>query len=583
MGIKDKADLAVRYAFSALILFMFVGISGSAASERRVALVIGNSSYTAVTALKNPKNDAQDMAATLSDLGYEVVVELDTSQSEMLRALRDFQQDARTSAVAIVYFAGHGIEVEKQNYLIPTDARLQSDLDIPFETIPLDNVVFAASGASELSLVILDACRNNPFANQMAGGTRSIGRGLASVEPKLNTVVAYAAKAGTVAYDGDDRNSPYTEALLHALKTPNLEIGLFLRSVRDRVHGLTGGQQEPFWYGSLSSRKLFLNASAPVEPKQTPQAEPALAPDAPRMNLAEQEAVWNSIKDTRDPDLLSTFLEIYPDSAFAPFAKHRLNKLNQSVPTPEPELAPSPPLALDEAAQKAEPKAQQFALSDQAPKVGRDLAPIAQKSAASANQTLRLLASLPVNRYRPSAVPTGFAATTSDALPVVPTEEPLKRNELRDIQERLTILGFKPGPIDGLFGSRTRTAIKTYEQQVGLTSSGEATQSTLIRLRRAISDDDVAAFRAQQAERRKIAQQRAAARRAREQQEAAQKAAAQQAAAVKAAEQAAAKKAAERRARRNRRDDDDDDDNGSSNSGSSNDSGGGSGCSGFSC
>lgn len=577
MGIKYKIMAAVRYGVSALILCMFAAIFGAAAaSDRRVALVIGNSSYSAVTALKNPKNDAQDMAATLRDLGYEVVIELDTSQSEMLRALRDFQQDARTSSVAIVYFAGHGIEVEKQNYLIPTDARLQSDLDIPFETIPLDNVVFAASGASELSLVILDACRNNPFASQMAGGTRSIGRGLASVEPKLNTVVAYAAKAGTVAYDGDDRNSPYTEALLHALKTPNLEIGLFLRSVRDRVHGLTGGQQEPFWYGSLSSRKLFLNASAPVEPEQIP--EPAFEPDAPRENLAEQEAVWNSIKDTSDPDLLATFLEIYPDSAFAPFARHRLNKLNQNEAKPDLELAPIAPLALNDAAPKAEPKAQTIALSDQAPKVGRDLAPIAQLNAASANQALRLFAALPINQYRPNAVPAGFAAATLDALPVVPSEKPLERNELREIQERLTILGFKPGPIDGLFGNRTRTAIKTYEQQAGLTSSGEATQSTLIRLRRAISDDDVAAFRAKQAELRKIAQQRAAAARLAREREAAQKAAAQQAAAVKAAEAAAAEKAAKRRERRNRRDDDDDNGSGGSKS-----SGGSSGCSGFSC
>ena len=170
----------------------------------------------------------------------------------------------------MVYYAGHGIEVDQRNYLVPVDAELGSDHDVEYETVPLDLVVRAAERASGLRLVILDACRDNPFAASMrrAGTTRSIGRGLARVEPAGSTLVAYAAKGGTVAADGDGRNSPYTEALLAHLEEPGLEVGMMFRRVRDAVLASTRRRQEPFVYGSLSSEMVYLKAPPVTRPAQ---------------------------------------------------------------------------------------------------------------------------------------------------------------------------------------------------------------------------------------------------------------------------------------------------------------------------
>ena len=253
--------------------FLVVTFCNPALAERsQVALVIGNAAYESVPALRNPRNDAEDVSEALKAIGFDVTVAFDADQLSMLHSLRTFQTKSRDADVALIFYAGHGMEVGKQNYLIPTDATLKSDRDLPFETIKMDDLVFAASGASELSLVILDACRNNPFAQKMeqSSAYRSVGRGLAEVEPQGNTIVAYSAKAGTIAADGAGRNSPYAEALLAVLDEPNVEVGLLFRRVRDEVIEATRGRQEPFWYGSLSSKELFLNASVDVEEPQKP-------------------------------------------------------------------------------------------------------------------------------------------------------------------------------------------------------------------------------------------------------------------------------------------------------------------------
>ena len=226
----------------------------------RVALVIGNASYEHAPALANPLNDAADMGAALERLGFAVTRLENGSDAEMRRGLNEFRRAASASEVAVVFYAGHGIEVDGRNFLVPVDARLATDQDVEYEAIPLELAQRAVERASGLRLVILDACRENPFAVSMqrAGATRSIGRGLARVEPSGETLVAYAAKEGTVASDGDGRNSPYSEALLRFLEEPNLEVMFMLRKVRDAVLASTGGSQEPFWYGSLSSRGVYL-------------------------------------------------------------------------------------------------------------------------------------------------------------------------------------------------------------------------------------------------------------------------------------------------------------------------------------
>ena len=174
--------------------------------------------------------------------------------AETRRALRDFADRARDADIAVVYYAGHGIEVDGANYLIPVDAKLERDTDVYDEALSLDRVLVAIEPAKQLRLVILDACRDNPFSKTMKRtiASRAIGQGLAKVEPTSpNTLIAYSAKAGSTAADGDGKNSPFTPALAKHLATPGLDVRRAFGFVRDDVLKNTGNRQEPFVYGSL--------------------------------------------------------------------------------------------------------------------------------------------------------------------------------------------------------------------------------------------------------------------------------------------------------------------------------------------
>ena len=234
------------------------------APPQRVALVIGNSKYMHASVLANPSNDARAMAATLRRVGFaEVMERYDVSREAMGQALKDFGDLAEGAEWAVVFFAGHGIEMNGVNYLIPTDAALKRDTHVSDETVSLTQVQAKVDAATKLGLVILDSCRNNPFLDRMArsvASTRSIGRGLANVEPEGNVLVAYSAKHGTTALDGSGEHSPFTEALLTNIEEPGLEINFLFRKVRDQVRLKTERRQEPFLYGSLSSELLYFKA-----------------------------------------------------------------------------------------------------------------------------------------------------------------------------------------------------------------------------------------------------------------------------------------------------------------------------------
>ena len=237
------------------------GKAGPKATEKRVALVIGNSAYEHVPALRNPANDAKALAAVLRRLGFTEVRELlDANLAQLGTALKEFGDLAAGADWAVIYFAGHGVEVGGTNYLIPVDATLAQQGHIEDETVPLSRLLAKVAGASKMQLVILDACRNNPFVPKMrqAGKqARSIGRGLASIEPEGAVLVAYAARDGTMALDGESENSPYAEALVKHLAEPGLEISLLFRKVRDEVLGKTARQQEPYTYGSLPAQPFY--------------------------------------------------------------------------------------------------------------------------------------------------------------------------------------------------------------------------------------------------------------------------------------------------------------------------------------
>jgi tetratricopeptide (TPR) repeat protein len=230
-------------------------------SERRVALVIGNSAYRAVPALANPANDAKAVASALRAVGFSEVRELhDTDLATFGKALKDFGDLAAAADWAVIYYAGHGLEVGGTNYLVPVDAKLELQSHVEDEAMPLSRLLSKVSAASKMQLVILDACRNNPFTGKMrtAGrSTRAITPGLASIEPEIGVLVAYSARDGTTALDGAGPNSPFADALVKYLTEPGLEIGLLFRKVRDAVYTMTGKQQEPFTYGSLPAQPFY--------------------------------------------------------------------------------------------------------------------------------------------------------------------------------------------------------------------------------------------------------------------------------------------------------------------------------------
>ena len=291
-------------AVVSVVIFLLFFVSSSAMSAQRVALVIGNSNYAHVPILPNPRNDASDIGAALERLGFAVTRLENVDRNSLWQGLQEFKRAASVSKVAAVFYAGHGIEVDQRNFLVPVDARLASDQDVEFETVPLDLVMRALDGASELRLVILDACRDNPFAAKMqrSGATRSIGRGLARLEPSEQTLIAYSAEAGTVASDGEGRNSPYTTALLRHIEEPGLELDLMFRHVRDSVLSSTGGSQRPFTYGSLSSQGAYLTGRPAVESTVVSgqSGSSGGVPTEPSSGSFEL-AFWESIKNSKDP------------------------------------------------------------------------------------------------------------------------------------------------------------------------------------------------------------------------------------------------------------------------------------------
>jgi tetratricopeptide (TPR) repeat protein len=229
---------------------------------RRVALVIGNSAYQGAAPLTNPKGDAEAVGAALTQVGFDtVMVRLDLDRRKLLAALREFELEAEKADWAVIYYAGHGIEVGGTNYLIPVDAALTTDRDAGDEAVPLERVITSLQQTKKLRLVVLDACRENPFASKMKRLFSRPGKGLADIEPEGGVIVAYAARGGQVAFDGaPGQRSPFVSALLKHIKTPKLDIGLMFRRVSDEVMSATGKKQQPFIYGSPPGENLFFAA-----------------------------------------------------------------------------------------------------------------------------------------------------------------------------------------------------------------------------------------------------------------------------------------------------------------------------------
>jgi Caspase domain len=310
-----------------ILSFIFFTVPGATPghAQNRVALVIGNSAYRNVTALPNPQNDATDIASSLQRLGFAVRLLHDATFDGMRRALLQFGRDAQGADMAVVYFAGHGMEIGGENWLIPVDAELRSDRDAENEAVSLKSAMLQVANAKSLGLVILDSCRDNPFAAQMqrVTRTRAVDRGLARVEPTDNVLVAYGAKDGTVASDGRGRNSPFTAALLNNLEKAGVEIRFLLASVRDEVLAATNRQQQPFVYGSLPRQEIYL--------KPPVKAENATASPSVQQQLTEAERAWAEVRAGQNLTALEAFVRRFPDSFYADLARVRIEELKKNT------------------------------------------------------------------------------------------------------------------------------------------------------------------------------------------------------------------------------------------------------------
>jgi uncharacterized caspase-like protein len=310
---------AVTAVFAAVLAMLS---PDEASAQRRVALVIGNSAYQNVAPLANTRNDANSIAELFRKANFDVVdARQDLGVVEFKRALREFMTIARGAETAVMYFAGHGIEVSGTNYLIPVDAKLATDYDAEDEAVSLDRIIFALEPAQRLRLVILDACRDNPFGRKMQRtvAVRAVNTGLGKVEiMSTDTLVAYAAKAGSVSYDGFGAHSPFTTALLKHIVEPGLDIRIALGRVRDEVLKITGSKQEPFVYGSLGGTTIALVPGA--------ESKKASAPAVP----TEQEVrrAYEAAAQIGTKEAWQSFIDEYRAGFYVELGRLQLEKLN---------------------------------------------------------------------------------------------------------------------------------------------------------------------------------------------------------------------------------------------------------------
>jgi hypothetical protein len=302
---------------------------GPAAAERRVALIIGNSGYQNTSILPNPRNDAQDLAAALRRLRFDVTIGLDLDKRGMERSIREFTSQLGDADVALFFYAGHAVQVGDQNHLMPIDARLASEVDADFETIPLRLVLqhMERDREKKASLVFLDACRDNPLAKNLARGmgtrSSSVGQGLAQVKGGVGTLIGFSTQPGNVARDGTGRNSPYAAALLKQMEGTQGDINAVLINVRNQVLQTTGGQQVPWEHSSLTKQFHFR------QPVSAPPVADQPASVFPRPEANEEAMAWATTKDTTSMPVLDAYLRRYPSGIYADMARARLEELKQ--------------------------------------------------------------------------------------------------------------------------------------------------------------------------------------------------------------------------------------------------------------
>jgi formylglycine-generating enzyme required for sulfatase activity len=296
-------------------------------NAKRLALVIGNSAYESGP-LQNPVNDARAMAQALRECSFDVLERENVTQTEMKQTIRTFGarlRDGGRETVGLFYYAGHGVQVRDRNYLIPVRATVNNEEEVEYEAVDVGFVIAEMEAAeNNLNIIILDACRDNPFAHAF----RSATRGLAQINAPTSTLIAYATAPGRTAGDGAGANGLYTAELLAALRTPGLPIEDVFKQVRIRVLEKSSGQQVPWESSSLTSDFYFTPAQQSVaDASPTPTPLPRTTADAAALELS----FWETIKNSTDVEDFKAYLERYPNGTFAALAKRRVAVLTAST------------------------------------------------------------------------------------------------------------------------------------------------------------------------------------------------------------------------------------------------------------
>ncbi len=335
-------------------LLLLVAQSPLAHADKRVALVIGNAAYERAVPLANPVHDAADISALLKGLGFEVIEGTDLKRSKMRETVRRFGDALEGADVGLFFYAGHGLQVAGENYLIPIDGELARERDLAFEAIKLSLVLSQMERETKTNIVFLDACRDNPMVQTLARamGTRStaVGRGLARVESGVGTFIAFATQPGNVALDGKGRNSPFSAALIKHVGTDGVDLSGIMIAVRNDVLASTAGKQVPWEHSSLTGQFFFKPAVVPAE---TPVA--GSEERAPSGEIA----LWTSVKDSDDPAMLQTYLDRFPTGTFSGLARLMRGRLVKEK-SAEPEKTVVAAIASGTAASAGAPPGARF-------------------------------------------------------------------------------------------------------------------------------------------------------------------------------------------------------------------------------
>ncbi|PBC07827.1 caspase family protein [Mesorhizobium sp. WSM3859] len=430
-----------------LLFHAAFGAQAAAPDSKRVALVIGNSKYVNAVALPNPANDARLIASTLRNAGFEVIEGVDQDNAGMHSLISKFTEESYNADLAVIYYAGHGMQVDGKNYLIPVDAELTAPAYLKTRTVQIDEFMAALPADPAVGIIILDACRDNPLARTLAAAlpkSRSLGAGLAPVDAKADgmgtggVLIAYATDPGAIAFDGNGVDSPYSLALAKHLTEPGVEIQSALTRVRGEVTEATQGRQRP-WHNASLGREVFIGkpAAETASPSATPVADAAKASAAPAPVASEppswevEQRLWDEASKKNAIPYYEAYLDQFPNGRFATVAKLNIDQLKDP------------------------------AASKQVAALGAD--------DASAN---------PGSAVRTSVGITDEMRKTQGS-ELTESAIGLDRNGRIDLQLRIEALGNELGQVDGNIGPRTRQAIGVWQGKNGLPPTTYLTREQL--------------------------------------------------------------------------------------------------------